>query len=61
MINNLLSYIGCLKKVLRFINNRTKAFCLISEMFFVLDGGDPNLNFDIIFSHSDEDCQSYAS
>ena len=37
------------KKVLCLINNITKAFCLISEMFDVLDEGDPNLDFDILF------------
>ena len=49
------------KKILRLIKNRTKAFCFISEMFFVLDKGDPNLGFDILFSHSEENCQSYGS
>ena len=42
-------YARCPVKVLRFINNRTKALCLMSEMFFVLDKRDTNLNFDILF------------
>ena len=50
--------LGVTKKVLRLIDNRTKAFCLISEMFFVLNKGDPNLDFDILFSRSDGNCQS---
>ena len=49
------------KNVLRLINNRTKAFHLISEMFSVLDKGDPNLDLTSHFSHLDENCQSYAS
>ena len=36
------------KKVQRLINNKTKAFCLISD-FFVFDKQDPNLDFDILF------------
>ena len=40
---------GIQNKVLHLINNRTKAFCSISEMSFVLDKGGPNLNFDILF------------
>ena len=39
---------GVPKKVLRLINNKTNVFCLISEMFFVLDNGDPNSDFDIL-------------
>ena len=42
---------GVPKKVLHLINNKTKAFCLNSEMYFVSDKGDPNLDFDIsVFS-----------
>ena len=37
------------KKVLRLINNRTKAFSFTSEMFFGLLKRDPNLDFDILF------------
>ena len=37
------------KKVPCLINNRTKAFCLISEMLFALDERDPKLDFDILF------------
>ena len=40
---------GVLKKVLRLINNRTKAFCSISEMLSVVDKGDPDLDFNILF------------
>ena len=47
--NKYLCVPGVPKKVLCLINNRTKAFYLISEMFFSLDEGDPNLNFDILF------------
>ena len=35
------------KTVLRLINNRTNAFCLIFKISFVLDRLDPNLGFDI--------------
>ena len=37
------------KKVLRLINNRTKTSSSISEMLFVLDKLDPNLDFEILF------------
>ena len=41
---------GIPKKVqLRLIKNKTKAFCLISEMFLVLDKRDSNLDSDIVF------------
>ena len=46
---SLLSYTGCLKMVLRLINNGTKAFRSISEIIFVADEGDPNLDSDISF------------
>ena len=36
------------ERVLRFINNRT---CSIFEMHFDLDKQNPNLDFDILFSH----------
>ena len=50
---------GCPKKVLRLINNRRKAFCLISEMFWINE----TLTWILIsyFSHSDENCRSYES
>ena len=37
------------QRVLRLINNRTKAFCSISKLLFVLDKGDPTLGFDNLF------------
>ena len=40
---------GLPKKVLRLIISRTKALCSISEMLFVFDKGDPNLDFNILF------------
>ena len=40
---------GAPKKVLRLINNRTKAFRSISEILFVFDKQSPNLGFDILF------------
>ena len=36
------------KKVLRLISDRTEAFCLISEMFTVLDKRNLSLDFDIL-------------
>ena len=54
---------GCPRKnVMRLINNRTKAFCSVSEMHFGLDKQDPDLDFDILFfSLSDENSQDYGS
>ena len=37
------------EKVLRLINNGTKAFCSISKISFVLDRLDPNSDFNISF------------
>ena len=36
------------KKVMRLICNQAKVFCSISEMLFVLDEGDPDLDFGIV-------------
>ena len=50
------NYTVCPKKILHLTSNRTKAFSMISEMFFLLDKGDANLDFDILFFHLDENC-----
>ena len=40
---------GVLRKVLRLINNRTKAFCSIYKISFVSDRFDISLDFDTSF------------
>ena len=47
--NLMLDLVSSNKCLMCLINKRTNAFCLISEMFLVLDKGDPDFDYDISF------------